>query len=667
MLRFAEEMLILVADEGSDEVNVPDRTLRYALAGAVLMDLAIEHRIDTDTQSLYLTDPTPLGDDLLDPILEDIACGEPTDTRTCEFWVRRIAQQADGLRAGFLERLVEQDILEAEEDGVFFALTNRVFRSRRYPPSVDDEAQREVHSRILGVLFSDDIPPTRDVIIVSLAHACGLFSRLMMADEFEEVKERIELVADLELVARSVSDAIRRLTLAESQAARRAIRESGGGWPRASGWLPVIGHAHKMTGNLSVFFTEQYLKHGPVFEVNAPGNRFVVIAGQEANQFVAREGRSHLRTKELWDGFRHSLGVASLLSGLDGTNHRLLRRTKRSGYSRKHILERMPEAVAVVEREMDELPFERPTPVVYVMQRVMVEQLTQLSASASSLEHIDDIIAFSNAMHMIFVTRRRPKFMMRMPRVRRARRRLELLIERVLEEHEAKPDDGSPRDLIDDLLELHRSHPDFLAETDMFINAMSPFMVGLDTVASITSFALYALLKHPDLLERVREEADELFADGEPTDEGMRRMITTRNVLMETMRMYPVGPALSRTVNNSFEFGGYRIPDGTNLLIATTVTHNLPEFFPEPQRFDIDRYSPERREHVQPGAYVPFGLGHHSCMGQGFAEVQMVLTIAALLHRAEIDLEPPGYRLKSKYTPTPKPDDKFKVRLRPRR
>ena len=120
-------------------------------------------------------------------------------------------------------------------------------------------------------------------------------------------------------------------------------------------------------------------------------------------------------------------------------------------------------------------------------------------------------------------------------------------------------------------------------------------------------------------------------------------------------------------MSNSFDFAGYRIPDGTSALIASTVTHYLPEFFPDPERFDIDRYSPERRENAQPGIFVPFGLGHHSCLGQGFAEVQMMLTIATLLHRAEIALARPNYRLKVQHAPGPRPADNFKVRLRPRR
>ena len=113
---------------------------------------------------------------------------------------------------------------------------------------------------------------------------------------------------------------------------------------------------------------------------------------------------------------------------------------------------------------------------------------------------------------------------------------------------------------------------------------------------------------------------------------------------METLRMYPITQALPRTVTNTFEFAGYHIPAGTQVLIAVGVPHQLPDFFPDPERFDIDRYSPDRREHLQRGACSSFGLGHHTCLGRLFAEVQMVITLGTLLHRTEFALEPPGYR-----------------------
>ena len=113
-LRFVEELLILVEEE-----QVPNRTLRYALAGAALMDLALEGRIDTDPDALYLTDATPMDDALLDPVLAEIA--EGPESQSCEFWVRRIAERGDCLHGQALARLEAQGIMESDDGGFFRA------------------------------------------------------------------------------------------------------------------------------------------------------------------------------------------------------------------------------------------------------------------------------------------------------------------------------------------------------------------------------------------------------------------------------------------------------------------------------------------------------------------------------------------------------------------
>ena len=659
---FAEELLILTVDAVHREpIHLPERTLHYALTGAVLMDLALHNRIDTDRDRLFLIDSTPVGNSLLDPVLKDIA-DEPNVLST-EDWMARIARRADGLRTLAMARLVDAGIMQAD-DGGEFSLARWVMHSRRYPAGrLQGAGQQEIQSRMMGVLLRDDIPSPRDSVIISLAHACGVFRNILEATEYAQVEDRIEAISKVEIVLQAVTNVVRNVTLAESFAMKRVIGERGGGWPTASGKLPVLGHLFKLIGDLSSFCTEQYLEHGPVFEVSALGNVFVVIAGPEANQFVNRNGRVHLRTHEQWRTFTHAVGAEKLLVGLTGEDHKLLRSTNRQGYSRSFFLDRLPRAVEVMERELAALPVDRAVSVVPFMQRVMTEQITVLTTGTSSREHLQDIVAMNGAMTLLYADPRL-KFLMRTRRMKRVRRRLELLVEQVLQAHESAGE-GS-RDLIDDLVHLHRSSPEFMPETDLLIAVLGPFMVGLDTVAAATSFALYALLKHPDLIEGVRADADELLAQGAPARDGLERMTVTKGVVLESLRMYPLAPALKRVVTNPFDFAGYRIPAGTRLLVANSVPHNLPEFFPDPERFDIDRYSPERGEHLARGAFAPFGVGPHNCLGRGFAEGQMALALAMLLHRADVTLDPPDYRLNTRYFPPARPKRDFKIRLRPR-
>ena len=205
MLRFAEEIiLLLLNDEDGRFVYVPHWSLKYALAGGVLMDLALENRIDTDLQKLVLLDPTPVGDTLLDPTLADIEAGRERDAR---FWVEHTGERAYDIREEALSRLVSLGILERREDRFLW-----VFRSRRYP-TIDGKAEREVKLRIMDVLFSDDIPDPRDVVIICLADACGIFKRLLSRQELDRVSARIEHVRRLDLIGQAMSQAIQNIQL----------------------------------------------------------------------------------------------------------------------------------------------------------------------------------------------------------------------------------------------------------------------------------------------------------------------------------------------------------------------------------------------------------------------------------------------------------------------
>lgn len=83
------------------------------------------------------------------------------------------------------------------------------------------------------------------------------------------------------------------------------------------------------------------------------------------------------------------------------------------------------------------------------------------------------------------------------------------------------------------------------------------------------------------------------------TDQELRKCDVTRRIVLETLRIHPIAPGIQRTVTNTFEFCGYTVPAGAQVIVGTTVPHHLPEFFSEPERFDVERFTPERAEHSQ--------------------------------------------------------------------
>lgn len=210
MLRFAEEItLLLLNDDDGRFARISDSSFDYAVAGGVLMDLALDDRIDTDLESLMLINSTPTRDSLLDETLAEIASNEVHDAR---YWIERTALRGPQLRDECLRRLVEKGILEQADDRFMW-----VFKSRRYP-TIDGEAQREVKLRIMEVLFGDEIPDPRDIVIINLADACGIFRSILTTEEIERVAPRIEQVKRLDLIGQAMTQAIQdiEVTIASS-------------------------------------------------------------------------------------------------------------------------------------------------------------------------------------------------------------------------------------------------------------------------------------------------------------------------------------------------------------------------------------------------------------------------------------------------------------------
>ncbi len=204
MLTFAEEILLLTLDDESGKFVYADSTeLRYALAGSVLMDLALRSKIDTDLKKLYVVDSTPTGEEILDRYLTTIsAVNEDHSTR---YWVTEIAKDGDGIKDKALSMLLEKGILKVKEKKILW-----VFETRRYPV-VDDTEEKEVKKRILDLVLSDEIPTPRDVVLVSLVDACKLFPKILSSHEAERLAPRIEQIRRLDLIGQAVSQVLDRL------------------------------------------------------------------------------------------------------------------------------------------------------------------------------------------------------------------------------------------------------------------------------------------------------------------------------------------------------------------------------------------------------------------------------------------------------------------------
>ena len=202
MLSFPEEiMLMLIEDESGRILHVPELSMRCVLAGAVMMDLAMLDKIDSDLEKIITIDSTPTGDELLDPILKEIS--ENSEQKDAKTWVESLALDSERIKLLALNRLVEKKVLEKIDDRFLW-----VFRTRRYPV-LDGKVEQEVKLRILDVLFSDKIPSPRDIVIIGLVDACGIFKHILSEVQYKKCQSRIKQVRNMDIIGRAVTNSVR--------------------------------------------------------------------------------------------------------------------------------------------------------------------------------------------------------------------------------------------------------------------------------------------------------------------------------------------------------------------------------------------------------------------------------------------------------------------------
>ena len=651
-LTLGEEILLLLVDGDTGDLRpVRPWSMACALAGATLMELSMQGRVDTDQHDLMLLDASPTDCEPLDSALAEIAV---TESRTTRYWLERLAGRFEDAREGYLRKLSERGFAVAGREETLDRIAEGAEQGDEAIVDVDD-ARRALRLRILRCLLTTDIPDARDAMTVCLADACGLLSGMLPGGELEGVRPRIALMRQMDHIGRTVTEAIWELD--PPVPARRVL--AGKPIPEVPG-LPVIGSGIGVARDLGGFLVRQYRRLGPVFGLRLPGRRYVVMAGVDANRLMLRRGRELFHSAYGWHGFAAGFGASRAMIGMDGHEHVRLRRAHRNGYARTALTGRIPDMMRIVRTEIQGWNGQ-PVPVVASVRRMVTEQLGVVVAGFSPRDYVDDIGRVVRVLLMTKLLGAAPRARLRAPSYRRAHGRVRELADRVWNAHLERPG-HMRRDLINDLLELHAEDPQFLPETDLSVAMLGPFFAGLDTVTAAVSFSLHGLLGHPELMRAATREADQAFEGGTPTAEQLDALDVTRRVVMEALRLYPVSPVTLRRAVNAFEFAGHVIPAGQELMIAFTLPHRLAEVFPDPLRFDIERFTESRGEHKQPGAYVPFGLGMHRCLGGNLAESLVVATIAGILRHARLAPYPAKYRLHVRQFPTVIPDGRFRMR-----
>ena len=223
-------------------------------------------------------------------------------------------------------------------------------------------------------------------------------------------------------------------------------------------------------------------------------------------------------------------------------------------------------------------------------------------------------------------------------RARRGERRLRALVLGLIEERRrSRRDHGDMLSML--MLAEGEGGGDGMTVEQVWQEALTIFIGGFDTIATALMWTFYALSQNPQVEARLHEELDSVLEGGRAAAfENLRRLQYTERVLCESMRLYPPTWRLMRRALRDFPLGDYVIPSGSLVVVCQYAMHRDPRFFPDPETFDPERWTPEARTARPSYSFFPFGGGPRRCLGEQFAMTEGVLLLATLARRLRMRL-----------------------------
>jgi cytochrome P450 len=229
-------------------------------------------------------------------------------------------------------------------------------------------------------------------------------------------------------------------------------------------------------------------------------------------------------------------------------------------------------------------------------------------------------------------------------RFKRARRRLDAVVHRMIDQRRALGEDRG--DLLSMLLASRDEERDDSKLTDEQVRdeVTTIFLAGYETVANALAWTWLLLAQNPEAEAKLHAELDSVLGRGAdarlPTLADLPQLRYTEMVLSESMRLYPPAWAMGRQSTAPIEIGPYRFPTGTYFFFSQYIMQRTPEYFPDPLRFDPERFTPEQKATRPKFAYFPFGGGNRQCIGESFAWMEAILLTATIAQRWRLCLVP---------------------------
>ncbi|MFF0114578.1 MULTISPECIES: cytochrome P450 [Streptomyces] len=411
--------------------------------------------------------------------------------------------------------------------------------------------------------------------------------------------------------------------------------------PRASGSLPVLGHAvHLMRDNLG-FIASLRAAYGPLVEITLqPGTRTVVVQDPALIRTMLIALGPSLDKGRFFEKMGQLLGDSVVTAS--GQAHVRKRRQLQPAFTHHEIAGYVEVMREEASGAADGWRPGQALDVREAMVKLSLDMLVKTVFSGSLDERTFRRLRRDLSVVMNGVGSRvmLPDWAERLPlpvnrRFDRARDAVRATIDTAVGELQA-----SGRGTGDMLSLLLRARDEEtgqpLTSHQISSEILTLAVAGTETTASVLSWALYELARHPDAEDRVLDELDEVLGGRAVTFEDLPRLPFLNRVVTETLRLHHTGWLVTRRTVTETRLGRWTLPPGTELAYCQHALHRDPELFPDPSAFLPDRWP----DGGPPPGFLPFGAGKHKCIGDRFALTELLTALATILRRVRLTLSP---------------------------
>ncbi len=446
--------------------------------------------------------------------------------------------------------------------------------------------------------------------------------------------------------------------------------------------VPVLGNLKDIdTHNPIDGLIKLAREYGPIYKLVLPAGTRVVVSGADLVEEICDDQRFD---KQVGPGLRHPGGPIQHGLFTSDTTDPLWRRAHNilmAPFSQQAMREYMPRMLDIAGQLMSKWSRLNPDDEVNVPQDMTALTLDTIALCGFDYRfnsfYRDTPHPFVAAMVGMLLEQQKEARELPIQRRLRVQARRQLrenedfmagLVRSLMDHRRQQGDAAVNTDLLGRMLTgVDKQSGEKLPDENIVSQCITFLVAGHETTSGLLSFAIYYLLKNPEYAARARAEVDRVLGDdAEPTYEQVRQLTYVRQVLDESLRLWPTAPMFTRMPRQDTVVAEkYEFPQGVALSVLTPMLHRDRSVWGEDaEEFDPDHFAPERITTVPPTAYRPFGTGMRACIGRQFALQEATLVLGMLLQRFEF-VDHRNYQLHTKATLTVKPDD-FWIQVRPR-